>query len=147
MQMKPERSGECVLGRDPALSLGLPAEEVAHSRDTLAVPALRNLAVGTLLLEHDHDPVAVDDFRMVIHAEDAGHRAGRITGEFDDREAVARLALPGDHVDAVSSRPDEIEEPVVDDLEVAVGVDGPPPIPRARDRRSARPSGTVLSFP
>src|SRR5258708_38068544 len=57
---------------------------------------------------------------MVVHAEDAGHRAGRITGELDDREAVARLALTGDHVDAVPSRPDEIEEPVVDDLEVAV---------------------------
>src|SRR5258708_17177828 len=112
MEMKPERSGERVLGRDPALSFGLAAEEVAHSRDTLAVPALRNLAISALLLEHDHDPVAVDDLRMVVHAEDAGHRAGRITFEFDDREAVTRLALPGDHVDAVPARPDEIEEAV-----------------------------------
>ena len=74
--------------------------------------------MGALFLEHNHDPLAVDDLRMVVHPENPRHGTGRIAGEFDNREGIARLALPRDHVYAVAAGRNEIEEAVVDDFEV-----------------------------
>src|SRR3954454_2923367 len=115
-EMMADRPEERILRGQAAFALEL-TEEIAHRLDALAVPRLRHLAVRALLLEHGHDVLAVDDFGMMIHAENARHAVGRAR-EFDHRHAVARFGFARDDRGR-GALGDQIEKAIVDDAEVA----------------------------
>src|SRR5688572_7200739 len=74
--------------RQLALTFLLPLEEIAHRPGTLVVPLVGHLAVGTLLVEHLHDVLAVDDLGVMVHADHARHRPAGVAGELDHRHGA-----------------------------------------------------------
>src|ERR1043165_1105884 len=90
-QVVSQRREQRELRRQPALPLLLALKQIAHRDGALAVPALAHLAVRALLLEHGHDVLAVDDLRVMVDAEDAGHRAGGVAGELHQDRKSTRL--------------------------------------------------------
>ena len=86
-------------------------------------PLAGHLAALELLAEDEHLPRAIHDLRMVVHGEDARHRARAVARPLDHREGLSLGAadaagLVGDGHGAPGQRTggrDEVVQPMVDD--------------------------------